>query len=79
MLDSHHRYVPVMDDDTLMGVVSFHDVARAVLEEQGFENQMLKAYIRDWPAEGSTRSPCGPPAARASANVERAIGALADC
>jgi CBS domain-containing protein len=52
MLDSHTRYVPVMDGDTLMGIVSFHDVARAVLEEQGFENRMLKAYIRDWPAEG---------------------------
>src|SRR5690606_7011751 len=52
MLDTHTRYVPVMDGDTLMGIVSFHDVARAVLEEQGFENRMLKAYIRDWPAEG---------------------------
>jgi CBS domain-containing protein len=52
MLDSHTRYVPVMDGDTLMGIVSFHDVARAVLEEQSFENRMLKAYIRDWPAEG---------------------------
>jgi hypothetical protein len=30
----------------------FIDVARAVLEEQSFENRMLKAYIRDWPAEG---------------------------
>jgi hypothetical protein len=26
-------------------------VARAVLEAQSFENRMLKAYIRDWPAE----------------------------
>ena len=34
------------------GHVTIHDVARAVLEEQGFENRMLKAYIRDWPAEG---------------------------
>ena len=52
MIDTHSRYVPVMDEGTLMGIVSFHDVARAVLEEQGFENRMLKAYIRDWPAEG---------------------------
>ena len=52
MLDTHQRYLPVMDGDTLLGVISFHDVARAVLEEQGFENRMLKAYIRDWPAEG---------------------------
>ena len=52
MLEVRQRYLPVMDGDTLMGVISFHDVARAVLDEQGFENKMLKAYIRDWPAEG---------------------------
>jgi hypothetical protein len=40
-----------MDASVLMGVVSFHDVAKAVLEEQGFENRMLKAYIRDWPSD----------------------------
>ncbi|MEZ5614009.1 MAG: CBS domain-containing protein [Rhodocyclaceae bacterium] len=51
MVEHHMRYLPVMDGGTLMGVISFHDVARAVLEEQGFENRMLKAYIRDWPAE----------------------------
>jgi len=50
MLGSHQRYLPVLDGELLMGVVSFHDVARAVLEEQGFENQMLKAYISDWPS-----------------------------
>ncbi len=52
MIESHQRYFPVMDGATLLGVISFHDVARAVLEEQSFENRMLKAYIRDWPAEG---------------------------
>ena len=52
MLEHHQRYLPVMDGGTLLGVISFHDVAKAVLEEQGFENKMLKAYIRDWPAEG---------------------------
>ena len=51
MVTTHTRYLPVMDDTTLMGVVSFHDVARAVLEEQSFENRMLKNYIRNWPAE----------------------------
>ena len=50
MLDHHQRYLPVMDGDMLLGVLSFHDVARAMIEEQGFENRMLKAYIRDWPA-----------------------------
>jgi CBS domain-containing protein len=45
MLERHARYVPVMDDTTLQGVVSFHDVAKAVYEEQSFENRMLKSYI----------------------------------
>ena len=50
MLERHQRYVPVMDGDTMLGVISFHDVAKAVLEEQAFENRMLKGYIKDWPA-----------------------------
>lgn len=51
LIDQHMRYLPVMDGEMLMGVISFHDVARAVLEEQGFENRMLKNYIRNWPSE----------------------------
>ena len=50
MLESHARYVPVLEGRMLMGVISFYDVAKAVVESQGFENRMLKAYIRDWPA-----------------------------
>ena len=49
MLEHHVRYLPVMDSRALMGVISFYDVAKTVVEEQGFENRMLKAYIRDWP------------------------------
>jgi CBS domain-containing protein len=51
MLGRHARYMPVLDQRTLMGVISFHDVAKAVVDGQDFENRMLKAYIRDWPAE----------------------------
>ena len=51
MVTTHTRYLPVMDGDTLMCVISFHDVAKAVLEERNFENKLLKAYIKDWPAE----------------------------
>jgi CBS domain-containing protein len=47
MLERHARYVPVMDASTLLGVVSFHDVAKAVYEDQSFENQMLKSYIHE--------------------------------
>ena len=49
MLSRHARYMPVMTNRTLMGVISFYDVAKAVVDGQGFENRMLKAYIRDWP------------------------------
>jgi len=50
MLDRHARYMPVMDSRMLMGVISFYDVAKAVVDSQNFENRMLKAYIRDWPS-----------------------------
>jgi CBS domain-containing protein len=50
MLERHARYMPVVDKMMLMGVISFYDVARAVVDSQNFENKMLKAYIRDWPA-----------------------------
>ncbi len=49
MLESGARYLPVMESDKLIGVISFRDVAKAVLEEQDFENRMLKGYIKNWP------------------------------
>ncbi len=51
MLQRHARYMPVLDRRTLMGVISFYDVAKTVVEAQDFENRMLKAYIRDWPEQ----------------------------
>ena len=51
MLANHARYIPVMDGKVLHGVISFYDVAKTVVEMQNFENQMLKAYIRDWPGK----------------------------
>ena len=47
MLDSHVRYIPVTDGGKLLGVLSLQDVAKTRLEEQGFENRMLKGYIRN--------------------------------
>jgi CBS domain-containing protein len=49
MLARHARYMPIIDNRMLMGVISFYDVAKAVVDSQNFENKMLKAYIRDWP------------------------------
>ena len=61
MLGRHARYTPVMSDRTLMGVISFYDVARAVVDSQDFENRMLKAYIRDWPVESRDELPSSNP------------------
>ncbi|MEY2804645.1 MAG: hypothetical protein RL657_1981 [Pseudomonadota bacterium] len=56
MLEQHARYMPVMDGAVLMGVISFYDVAKTVVDSQNFENKMLKAYIRDWP-QGQSGDP----------------------
>ena len=56
MLERHARYLPVLSNRQLMGVVSFYDVAKAVVDSQNFEHQMLKAYIRDWPEEQGSKS-----------------------
>jgi len=45
MLERHARYVPVLDGNVLLGVVSFHDVAKAVYEEKSFEAEQLRSYI----------------------------------
>ena len=50
MLETGARYLPILENDRLIGVISFRDVAKAVLEEQDFENRMLKGYIKNWPA-----------------------------
>ncbi|MEN9781630.1 MAG: hypothetical protein RL087_1198 [Pseudomonadota bacterium] len=60
MLNRHARYMPVIDKRMLMGVISFYDVAKSVVDAQNFENQMLKAYIRDWPAEDSNTPAASP-------------------
>ena len=44
-----------LSDPMLMGVISFYDVAKSVVDSQNFENKMLKAYIRDWPAEEDSK------------------------
>ena len=53
MVEKHSRYVPVVEDGDLQGVISFLDVAKAVLEEQSLENTLLKNYIKNWPEEAA--------------------------
>jgi CBS domain-containing protein len=49
MTKNHVRYLPVSDGDKLLGVISFHDVAKSVIKETSFENRLLKRYIKNWP------------------------------
>lgn len=46
---SRLSHLVVMDDNQLLGVISFHDVAKACLKQANFENSLLKRYIRNWP------------------------------
>ena len=50
------RYLPCVENNKVVGVVSFHDVARATLRETDFENKMLKAYIQDWPDDSPEKN-----------------------
>ena len=52
MTQQHIRYLPVIDGGQLLGVISFHDVAKAVIKETGFENRLLKRYIENQPEAG---------------------------
>jgi CBS domain-containing protein len=49
MNKDHIRYLPVKEGDRLIGVISFHDVANAVIKETTFHNRLLKSYIKNWP------------------------------
>lgn len=49
MTKSRIGHVLVMQDNTLKGVISFHDLAHAILKETHFENTLLKRYIKNWP------------------------------
>ncbi|MGA7179899.1 MAG: CBS domain-containing protein [Thiobacillaceae bacterium] len=49
MTRSRVSHLPVLDEHHLVGIISFHDVARACLKEANFENLLLKRYIKHWP------------------------------
>lgn len=53
LMTRHHvRYLPVLDGGRLLGVISFHDVAKSVIKETSFENRLLKRYIKNRPEAG---------------------------
>lgn len=54
MTQQHVRYLPVVDAverGRLLGVISFHDIAKAAIKEANFENRLLKRYIKNWPED----------------------------
>lgn len=51
MTEHHFSHLPVMDGDNLLGLISFHDIAKAALKAAAFENMLLKRYIKHWPEE----------------------------
>ena len=55
MNKDHIRYLPVKEGDKLLGVISFHDVANAVIKEVTLHNRMMKTYIKNWPEEESAK------------------------
>lgn len=51
LTENHISHLPVVDSSGVVGIISFYDVARAVLSNVEFENKLLKKYIKDWPEE----------------------------
>jgi CBS domain-containing protein len=49
MTHHHVRYLPVKDGQKLIGIISFHDVAKAIIKETRLENRLLKRYIEHTP------------------------------
>ncbi len=49
MTELHITHVPVMDHGKLVGILSFHDIARSAIKDIDFENRLLKQYIKNWP------------------------------
>jgi CBS domain-containing protein len=56
MTEQHVRYLPIKDKGVLIGVLSFHDVAKAALRAASFENKLLKQYIKNWPEDAQPKS-----------------------
>src|SRR4030065_2564544 len=47
MTKSHISHLPILEKDKLLGIISFHDAARASLNEAKFENMLLKSSIKE--------------------------------
>ncbi len=45
MTKNHIRHLPILDEGSLVGIISIGDLVNAHLEEKVFENRTLKDYI----------------------------------
>jgi CBS domain-containing protein len=45
MTEKHVRHLPVVVDETVVGVISIGDVVRGIIEDKEFYIQQLKSYI----------------------------------
>ena|GEM_PF-4786890 len=55
VIEKRSRYPSVLGGEVPLGLVSFLDMAKVVLEEQGFENRMPRNDIRNGPEDGAAR------------------------
>ncbi|MBU0594063.1 MAG: CBS domain-containing protein [Pseudomonadota bacterium] len=51
MTENHISHLPVEDENGLVGIISFYDVAHSALSNAEFENKLLKRYIKNWPED----------------------------
>ena len=56
MLERHARYMPVMDHGMLMGVISFYDVAKAVVDRPIYATGRGKKKVQSLPIKAVRRS-----------------------
>jgi len=49
MTERHVSHAPVVKEGRLVGIISFHDIARSAVKDVAFENRLLKQYIKNWP------------------------------
>ena len=49
MTREHVRYLPVKEGEKLVGIVSFHDVAKAIIKQTRMENRLLRRFIEQSP------------------------------
>ena len=76
MLQRHARYMPVMNQRTLMGVISFYDVAKAVVDCAGLREPHAQGLHPRLAGRGG-RGRQGRVVPRSASTGERAEGALA--